>query len=75
MLKTAISSQVLNVDKVLAANEVSSVESENESMEKCGNCQKLENCSSFENLLCQEKNRQKVGIYLISMLKRTGRAL
>ena len=44
------------------------------------NCQKSENCLSFENSLnsknrlIQEKNRQKMGIYLISTLKKTGQA-
>ena len=34
------------------------------------NYQKLENCLSPRNWLSQEKNCQKVGIYLISILKR-----
>ena len=42
------------------------------------NCQKLEdclnpkNCLNLKNRLSQEKNCQKVKIYLILMLKKTG---
>ena len=38
------------------------------------NDQKLENYLSLKNWLSQEKNRQKVGIYLILILKKMNRA-
>ena len=78
MLKTTVASQMLVTnkmfiaDKVLAANKVGGVEGDNELSEKCRNCQKLENHLSSKNRLSQKKNCQKVGIYLISTLKRTG---
>ena len=59
---------------MLVTNEVASVEGDNKSIEKYGNHPKLENCLYPQNRLSKEKNCQKVGIYLISTLRRMGQA-
>ena len=71
MLITTVSSQVFVTDEVLAINKVGSVEDGDELIEKYGKLSKTRNCLSPKNWLSQEKNCQKVGIYLNSILKKT----
>ena len=68
MLKTTISLQVLVVNNMLTANKVGSIEGGDKLIEKC---RKL---SKSQKLAKSEKNCQKVEIYLILTLKKTGQA-
>ena len=65
---------MLIVNEVLTANEISGVKSSDELIKKCKKLLKLKNCLDPKNRLSQEKNRQKVEIYLILVLKKTSQA-
>ena len=62
-------------NKMLAINKIGDIEDIMNQLKNIKNYQKLENCLSFKNCLSlenwqsQEKNCQKVGIYLILILR------
>ena len=65
--------------KIFIANKISSIEGGDKSIKKfvkpkIKKLSELKNCLNFKNWLNQEKNRQKMGIYLYSILKKTDQA-
>ena len=72
MQKTIVSSQVLVTNKMLIAHEVGGIKSGHKLIEKCRTMLKTEKLSKSQKLAKSKKNCQKVGIYLILTLKKTG---
>ena len=65
-----MSLQVFITIKILAIDKIGGIKNNNKSIKKYEKLLKTRNCLNLKNWLSQEKNCQKMGIYLISTLRK-----